>query len=463
MSDAMTVGIVGGGASGVMVAAQLLRAGRVPRVVLIERADAVGQGVAYAPGPPSLLLNVPASGMSALPSVPDHFVRWLGAATGRSDSSTFAPRALYGRYLADVLDAAASASPSTLERVRADVTAVFRRATGVVVGLRDGRHVEVDACVLALGLFPPSPPAGVPRGLLADPRYVADPWEPGALERVDGDEDVLLLGTGLTAVDVALMLAERGGTGTVHAASRHGWLPRAHLCTAVEPWPVTFPAAGANGRTAADVVRAVRTELRAAQRAGRDWRSVVDGMRPLTQHVWRSLPDHERVRLLRRVGRLWEVHRHRMAPPVAATVDHLQAAGRLCVHAGRVGTARPVGGRISVQLVGGGGETALLVDRVINCTGPSCDVTRAADPLVRQLLSTGAARPGPLGLGLGVDADGALVDTRGNASPDLFTIGSLRKGALWETTAVPEIAAQAAALADVLVPAAPRTAQREAV
>jgi uncharacterized NAD(P)/FAD-binding protein YdhS len=57
-------------------------------------------------------------------------------------------------------------------------------------------------------------------------------------------------------------------------------------------------------------------------------------------------------------------------------------------------------------------------------------------------------RPGPLGLGLDHDSRGVLLDSAGAPSTLLSTIGPMRKGRLWETTAMPEIRGQALELAD---------------
>jgi uncharacterized NAD(P)/FAD-binding protein YdhS len=86
---------------------------------------------------------------------------------------------------------------------------------------------------------------------------------------------------------------------------------------------------------------------------------------------------------------------------------------------------------------------------VVNCTGPQSDVRRVADPLVDDLLGSGTAVPGPLGWGLHT-RDGRLADAAGSATAPLWTLGAMRRGELWETTAVPEIRAQAAAIASAL-------------
>ena len=102
------VAIVGGGASGTLVAVQLLRQAPGPwRIALIERSGALARGLAYGPAEPCHLLNVPAGGMSAFPDDAGHFVRWTGAAP-----EAFLPRGLYGTYLEKLLtEAHARAAP----------------------------------------------------------------------------------------------------------------------------------------------------------------------------------------------------------------------------------------------------------------------------------------------------------------------------------------------------------------
>jgi uncharacterized NAD(P)/FAD-binding protein YdhS len=84
---------------------------------------------------------------------------------------------------------------------------------------------------------------------------------------------------------------------------------------------------------------------------------------------------------------------------------------------------------------------------VINCTGPQTDVDAVSSPLLAGLLRRKLVRPDPHSLGLDVDDHGALLDTRGQPSDVLFTLGPARKGRLYETTAIPEIRDQAERLA----------------
>ncbi|MBV9412360.1 MAG: FAD/NAD(P)-binding protein [Acidimicrobiia bacterium] len=444
-----TVAVVGGGCSGVLTAVHLLAHsdGRC-RVVLIEQDGQVGAGVAYRTDAPWHVLNTPAAVMSAFPGDPDHFTRWARSVQLTATAHSYLPRRIYRLYLQETLARAEETSASPLFRLRARVTAVHPRPTGAIVGLDDGGHVEADHVVLALGNLPPRDPH--PALATIGPRYVSDPWAPRALAAIEHDEPVLLIGSGLTAVDVALTLAGRGHRGPIDALSRHGLLPQRH-----GPWPVqasSEPAVRPTvGLTTKSLVHAVAQAARRAETNGEDWRSVVDGLRPVTQALWRSMPAAERRRFLRRAARVWEVHRHRMAPTVAASIDELRDGGHLVVRSGAIESvvAEPAALRVAVRRSGTVRE--LRAGHIVNCTGPSTDIAGSSDPLLRTMVAGGTVRADPLGLGFDVTDEGALVGADERASSVLSTLGPLCRGRLWETTAVPEIREQACALATQLV------------
>jgi uncharacterized NAD(P)/FAD-binding protein YdhS len=446
-----TVAVVGGGCSGVLAATHLLaHADERCRVALIESGPALGAGIAYGTDAPWHVLNTPAHMMSAFPGVPDDFARWAMGVHLTATADSFLPRRLYRMYLQSTLDRTERDSPSALFRVRSRVTAVHTRSSDAILGLDDGGHIEADRVVLALGNLPPTDPH--PSLPAAGPRYIADPWAPRALATIEHDAPVLLVGSGLTAVDVALSLAGRGHRGPIDCVSRHGLLPRPHApgpAGTTERPPAVVPAPGLTTRS---LVASMRRAVRDAEARGEDWRPLVDGLRPLTQQLWRSLSEEDRRRFLRRAARLWEVHRHRMAPAVAASVEDLVASGRLVVRAGRLASVAADHGALRIGLRRRDGRTQeLRAGHVVNCTGPSTDVRSSDDPLPRALLAAGHARPDPLALGLDVTDEGAVVGRDGTPSAILWTLGSLCRGRLWESTAVPEIRDQACGLATTLV------------
>jgi uncharacterized NAD(P)/FAD-binding protein YdhS len=439
--------IIGGGASGTLLATQLLRTARGPlRVALLERASRAGPGLAYSTNSPRHLLNVPAGRMSAFPDDPEHFLRWMRRVEPGTGPGDFVSRRRYGQYLEALLrEAREDAAPGLhLELLAGEAASLSQEGEGARVALADGRELAARTVVLAVGNALPADLAVEDGGLYASPRYIRSPWSGDALSRIHPQDSVLLIGTGLTMVDTVLSLDERGHQGPLQALSRHGLLPQVH-----RPVPARSAVALQEPTRLRSILRALRREVREA-REGMDWRSVVDALRPQTISLWRELPLPERRRFLRHLRSFWEVHRHRMAPEVGETLERLQRAGVLRVHAARVRGFRLTDSGVEVRVLprGLGREDSLRVQHVINCTGPD---RALAHPLLRGLLEAGLARVDALGLGLATDDGGALLDARGRPSGVLFTLGSLRRGELWETTAIPELRLQALALARLLL------------
>lgn len=97
-----------------------------------------------------------------------------------------------------------------------------------------------------------------------------------------------------------------------------------------------------------------------------------------------------------------------------------------------------------------GRKQVFRVGTVVNCTGPNTDTGTLHDPLIVHLEAHGLLCPDPLGLGLEVAPDGALLDAHGQASPMLYYVGPFLKARDWEATAVPELRVHAARLAETL-------------
>ena len=446
------IAIVGAGFTGSVLAAHLLRCAEEPTSIhLIERTPNVGTGLAYSTPNSAHVLNVRAYNMSAYPDDPRHFLRWLwaqddGAAVPPSGHA-FVSRARYGAYIQDVLREAQADAPhhASLTIVQAEAVDLAQDSTGGVrLRLGSGVSLAADMAVLCVGNFAPSPPPVPAPEVFASDRFVATPWDWPALAAIDPDAPVLILGTGLTMVDTVLSLENQGHRGPIVALSRRGLLPAVH--EEARPFkcfvhPQVMP------HTVLDVLIALKADVRRARDAGLDWRSAFDALRPYHHLIWKHLPLEERRRFLRHARPYWEVHRHRMAPEVAARIEALRANGRLTIRAGRVRGLRltPDGVEATVRARGADGAIwTREVGSIINATGTECDFGRIKHPLVRALLQRGLAQPDPLRLGLDVTEDGALIGEDGTPSDRLFALGPVSRPPFWEMTAVPELRSQCA-------------------
>ena len=422
--------IVGGGFSGTMMAAQLAK--RKLRVMVVEGSARAGHGTAYSTHQAVHLLNVPAAKMSAWPEAPDDFV-----AAGH-DAGAFAARRDYGAYLRSILQ---QAMANGVELAEATAVSAVRPSEWQVT-LDDGRSVTARALVLAQGNQSPEP-MRVGEGI--DARlFVNNPWgseASAAIERVARDDGaVLILGTGLTMIDQLLSLDAAGHRGRIVALSRRGQVPRGHAAHDLAPVEFADVPQG-------NLLALWRWLRRRSAQVG--WRGAVDSLRPHAQALWRGWGDGEQRRFLRHARPYWDVHRHLIAPQVAAQVAAMISAGRLEVVAGRLGAMREQAGKLHLTIRQRGGPSTSLgtngndaeFSAVFNCTGPLGAMGRTCDPLLRQMIDGGLVAIDGLGMGLAVDGDS-------RAGERVWALGPLTKGAFWEIVAVPDIRGQVAKVAD---------------
>lgn len=428
-----TIAVIGGGFSGLLTAIHLLSSPNRPRVRLIERSSAIGRGTAYATEDANHLLNVRVANMSAFPDQPDHLVAWLASHSRWSAHGGFMTRGSYGDYLRDLLRQTVQDTPGgQLVLERDEVLDIEPGAAGWKLTSRRGHNWSADAVVMATGVPRPAPPDGVAPEVLQSRRYISDPWTD---DLGQAGRRVLMLGSGLTMIDVALSLSRDDRQ--LWAMSRRGLLPREHAVS--EPDPV-IPPVGISPLE-------LHGRIRAASAAG-DWRSVIDGYRPHLHRIWRDWPTPQRRRFLRHLRPWWDVHRHRMAPAVARNIEDLQSAGVLTVTAGRLESLSALSDGVAVAWrQRGGGLTYRIVDTVVNCTGGRTILAEDGDSLVGRLAAAGLVRPDACSLGIDVDRRCRVLGASGLATPGLYAVGPMTQGVFGEMTSVPDLRLQAAEVA----------------
>jgi len=434
---ARRIAIIGGGASGTLTALHLCReADRATSVTVVEPRERLGEGVAYGTTDESHLLNVAASGMSAYEDKPNHFAQWAACTP-----DAFVPRRRYAEYLRHELAAQVrDNSLITFRHLRGVATQIDALAREVEVsGAGDSTTIQADAIVLALGNAAPATPEWVATFTLLP--VTLDPWAPAALDAIPASSRVLCVGTGLTFVDVALTLARRGVR--VTGVSRHGLLPEVHAPIGDTPSLPDDMLAALQG------VPLLETDSNVAEspvavspvavsrwiRSQPDWRAAFTSLRPVTQRLWRTLSAAQQAQFLRLARRYWDVHRHRMAANVAAELHGRQSEGLIQVRRGDARTLAESG----------------AFDHVVLCTGPDDSALLRSAPLA-GLVADGSVCAGPHGMGIATDADtGQVHDAQGAHVDGFYAIGPLRRGTLWESTAVPEIRSEASRLAAQLL------------
>ena len=323
-----TIVIIGGGFCGTMTAVNLSRLSDRPlRVVIINTRRPLGRGTAFGTKRPEHLLNVAARNMSAFPDFPSHFLDWLRSRSEFAETpdtelrEMFAPRHVYGDYLRGLL--ASCLSPIDA-RCRVKVESIDDEAVDVVVGeegiatilLKKGDSIDADQVVFATGNQPPGNfPSASP--LRHDSRYCSDPWDDWHDRLPEPGGRILLLGTGLTMVDVILTLEKLDWDGNIIAVSRNGMLPKSHFrgIAYSDYVPENAESLGLRG-----LLQLVEHHCGRLKQMSQNPAIAIDKLRPHNQRLWQSLSLQEKQVFLNQHAANWNVTRHRIAQSIHETI-----------------------------------------------------------------------------------------------------------------------------------------------
>ena len=448
------IAIIGGGASGTITTIRLVQKLYKPAVIyLIEKhADNLNRGAAYSSKLEYEPLNVPCGKMSAFNHLPDSFFNWV---RNRRDSSvhkdSYVSRRWYGDYLQETFNTTVSRSKLVRVQVVAqavnDISATDSGAYSIQ--LVNEELLEVDYVVLCTGNETPQQILNESDAALLKEKYVANPWN-NTLDGLTGDEHIFIIGTGLTMVDYVCSLYARRHAGKIYCLSRNGLLPLRHA----EELPYV-PDTSFEDKTLKEVYKALRRNVARAQKAGSNWQSVMDAFRPRVSRIWRRLSAADRQTFINKYRKWWEIHRHRIPENSYRIIEQMKKSGQLEIIAGKYERVELKGpfAELTYRTAGTGNPKALLLHRIINCTGPLSDYYKTDNTLVKNLLNKGWMKQDELKLGIVTGIRGEVVNSRGIVLKNFYTVGPLRKASEWETTAIREIRTQADALSDMLVEA----------
>ncbi|MHC1479413.1 FAD/NAD(P)-binding protein [Frateuria aurantia] len=449
MSD---VAIIGNGAAAAAVFCCLTEQLPCSTIHWLGHDASAGRGVAYASEGISGLLNVRAAGMRLTPGQPSGFMADLERHHPGTPGAAFVARSWFGDYVEREVarcrqQAAATGQSIKLYPGRAQSIKAAEDG-GYDLDHGNGKKLHVDTVILANGAFQPRPLSCVSEAALTSGRYIVTPLHPAAISQPP--RRIIVVGTGLTAIDVLVDAARRWPEAELLAISRHGRLPGSHQ---LEAGAANHGQAMLNAQLLADprpgkVLKAIRNAI---AHQPEDWRAIIDGMRPVNSALWQAWTPTQRRLFLRHLSSHWDRARHRIPPASAAQIEALQASGRLRLVAARVLSVDGQGPlQLQLRQRGSTETTHEHADLIIQACGLDTRVETCSDPLLQRMASDNLATPCPHGLGIEATPQGQLLDAQRRPLPGLYAIGSLLRGVLWECTAMPEISSAAHALAQTL-------------
>jgi uncharacterized NAD(P)/FAD-binding protein YdhS len=381
----------------------------------------------------------------------EHFHRWLSENGLDYSSTSFVPRRIFGEYLRGILEKANEAKNPNVSLNIFDDEAVNIQIDEqkAQVHLASGDVLYSERVALAFGNFLPPHPSVADQAFVSSPKYFQDPWSPEVFKGIGKDDAVLIVGTGLSMVDVTMQLYRSGHRGLINAISTRGLLPAVHKLGFTYP---SFYDEIKDKKRVTDVLKSVREHVKLADGDGSDWRAVIDSLRPVTQELWLGLPLPEKKYFMQHLSRYWNVARHRMPPEAAQVLDELRGTGQLQILKGRLQNItweESIGFDVRYSTLGL--EQYVHADLIVNCIGSESRFDELDAPLVKNLLAGGLIKSDDLRFGLDATREGHLKSANGEPSELLYTLGTALKGVLWESTAIPEIRMQARDLAQKLM------------
>ena len=441
--DKPLIAVIGGGFSGAAFALHLVRHnGASVRIVIFEPRSSLGAGLAYSTPDPAHRINVPAGRMSLYPDVPDSFQAFVerGAEELRDenllapDGNAYPRRSVFGAYVAAEI-APLLASGTVIHR-RVSVTSIERFTNRWRVTDAQGESLLADVVVIAATHPSPALPSAL-SSVKTHPKLIGDVTVADALAPISRDDNVLIVGNGLTSADVVASLAERGHRGEITSISRRGLRSRGHPASTQDPCGdfTTSPS-----RRASHLLHRIRAAIREAKALGLTWHPVLDAVRSQGFAIWRALDVPARRRIARLARPFWDAHRFRIAPQVEAVLDDAISAGRLKILAASLANveATETGFRIELR-VKQQADTSIDVDAIVVTTGPAHGQILWSQPFLQDLAQAGLLSACDTGLGLACDLNANALGADGQPIANLFILGPLARGTFGELMGLPQV------------------------
>jgi uncharacterized NAD(P)/FAD-binding protein YdhS len=417
-----TLVIVGGGASGTIC---LLRCrATLPRsvdIVLVGTDPRIGRGRAYSGSNQDYLLNVPAGKMSVKLDQPDDFVNWLSTHHPEAPQGPhwpFVPRAWFGNYLEE---SASALGASSFKHVSDSLRSLSLRHGRWELKLKSGARLSADYLIVASGYEERIDESFLRAVDQKVSNLVIQPYNEEKLSAVRADERVLIVGSGLTAVDIFFGL-RRQGVRQIEFLSRSGKFPLAH-----ESSPNVQPGVWVPVLTGMSPLQIFRV-LRALGTSRGSWIAVADQVRSQGQKIWSAWSVEERAQFIRHLKPRWETIRHRLPVLQGQELEKLHTQGSVSLHGGQIQKTECSGDGVDVTFFDwkSSAPKKLQADKIVLCSGFGLSRSFSYRPVLDGL------RDCSLGLGLINDS-----------APRLWLAGPSAKATFWEITAIPEIVEQA--------------------
>jgi uncharacterized NAD(P)/FAD-binding protein YdhS len=438
--------IIGGGFSGMMIAINLIMNEDDALITIINDTYEPPLGAAYSTKNNVHLLNVPAGKMSAFANKPSDFIDWLKSKKEYrhlltdSIENEFVSRTIYGAYLTDIFEN--YKSHPKINWINGTANDINITSEGYDIILKNNERYSGNILILASGNMLPSNPPIKNETFYYSKNYFRNPWNDSFLNTISRNKPILIIGTGLTMIDCLLSLKSIQFKEKIYAISPRGYIPKSH--TKVELYPDFY--SEIKGHTLLTIFKTVRKHIKIAEEKNIPWQSVIDSLRPYVQDIWKSFADKEKLQFISHVRHIWGVARHRLPQHIHSEIEQLIKTGQLEIIGGRINNIIETNDNelnVEILLRKQKNNKTIKASCAINCTGPQTNYNEIENELYQNLIRKKIILPDTNRLGIKATTNYEVLKSENTAYKNMYAIGSLLRGVLWETTAIPELKQQA--------------------
>jgi len=413
------------------------------------------------------------------------FASWLQLNTNNLETTLFPPRYFFGQYLES------KALQMLMEETEGikiqflthhNVWNIQSKSNDVHEIHVDHRNIHkiyhVNILVLCLGDLPSSNFMD----LNGTAGYHSNPWVSAIYKELQPQDGVCIIGSKLTAIDIALKLYSTKHQGKIYMASPSGLLPTVQGKQCTYPFKYLIPsqlqnmlkhrqqnpirlsllielftkemaaylghsfdvdAFITNAKRSSTIGR-INTDIQQAERGERYWYNILSASYQWLSRLWPLLNIDDRKLFIKKYQSIFFRYLCSMPLESAYTIRSMLQSGRLSVHEGLTGIDHDK----EKYTICFHTNKPLFSNHIINATGPDCTLTEL--PLLKNLLNRGMITTHALG-GINVDPQTfQVINNKGIRTSNAYAIGNSVKGACFVIIEVGRISMQANQVAQTI-------------